>query len=1078
MDTRNRRLGPWNSLGPIIDSINDLENTNVKCTWFESIGSGTSGTITPPTGGTIVLDAWAEGVDILVSHISSGIPTFESVLDSEGVIIQGTLNGAGAWTISGTPADGYPISLIFVYSVALSDFDSAYCLDTAQVEGVNALSLLGKLTYEITGFPFDESTARSLSTIAFDDGTNTFSIAPVGDSFSVWIQGVEYVYAAEESIQIDDTVEGMAFFYFDDDGVLSVQRYADSNLMIKWALCAMVYWDATNKEAIVFSDERHTVTMDGMTHAYLHFTNGAQYVSGLQIGDLAVDGAGSADTDAEFSVTDGICVDEDLEIRTSRSAQVKTLPAQIPVFYMDGAVGTWRKDTADNFPVKTFAGGSNYLAYNDFSSPNWVQAEVSNTKYVLCHLFCTNDIDEPVIAIQGQAEYTSKPAASAGASVELTNLELSGFPVAEHVPLYTLIYQTGASLSNTVKARIVTDGSGNEYSDWRFKDAVPSGGGGGGGDVSGPISSTDNAIARFDGGSGKIVQDSPVTMDDSGNIIFPDATGIMDASLNQAIKINNAGSVELYFADVKEAETISGGLKATNSLTIAATTNVIGILDEDNMASNSAVNLVTQQSLVAYNATHYADTSTHGVTTIAGLDEEQTFTTKTLTTPIINEILTATGKTGAVLTEDGAVELYYAGTKTFETLSTGVSIFNTASGVIMDIYHSSGEMKLYSYIHGDPIVLYAENGSGVNKKLFSGDPDGAVELYHAGTKTLETLSTGISTGDGTNITNLYHKNSDADFFILNTIKEGHVRLQGSKISTGATSDLFKGDPDGAVELYYAGVKLFETRPAGARFMNAAGAVMLDIIDESGEVAFVSYIDSDLVQIKARNLSSSTKILFSGDPDGAVELYRAGVKAMSTKTEGIEIHDASTGRVAVFDFATADAVIKNENTSGGVYLQGANSGDVIKQMVSCEPDGAVELYYAGSLNLATNNVGILVQSNGNEQLTFSYSSGWLIKSKVHGGTVSIQGENTATGAVKDLFVGDPDAAVDLHFAGDLRISTSASGAIVDGGLYLVERSAAASDTSILGQIWVKNDDGNILMFTDGDGVDYTVDISPV
>ena len=60
------------------------------------------------------------------------------------------------------------------------------------------------------------------------------------------------------------------------------------------------------------------------------------------------------------------------------------------------------------------------------------------------------------------------------------------------------------------------------------------------------------------------------------------------------------GSADLYFASVKEAETISGGFKATNSFTIASTTNVTGILDEDDMASDSAVSLSTQQAIKAY----------------------------------------------------------------------------------------------------------------------------------------------------------------------------------------------------------------------------------------------------------------------------------------------------------------------------------------------------------------------------------------------------------------------------------------------------------------------------------------------
>ena len=44
------------------------------------------------------------------------------------------------------------------------------------------------------------------------------------------------------------------------------------------------------------------------------------------------------------------------------------------------------------------------------------------------------------------------------------------------------------------------------------------GGGGGGGDVVGAASSTDNAIARFDGTTGKLVQNSAVTISDVGVI--------------------------------------------------------------------------------------------------------------------------------------------------------------------------------------------------------------------------------------------------------------------------------------------------------------------------------------------------------------------------------------------------------------------------------------------------------------------------------------------------------------------------------------------------------------------------------
>lgn len=45
--------------------------------------------------------------------------------------------------------------------------------------------------------------------------------------------------------------------------------------------------------------------------------------------------------------------------------------------------------------------------------------------------------------------------------------------------------------------------------------------GGGEGDVTGPAGATDNAIARFDGTTGKLIQSSAATLDDAGNLTTP-----------------------------------------------------------------------------------------------------------------------------------------------------------------------------------------------------------------------------------------------------------------------------------------------------------------------------------------------------------------------------------------------------------------------------------------------------------------------------------------------------------------------------------------------------------------------------
>lgn len=50
---------------------------------------------------------------------------------------------------------------------------------------------------------------------------------------------------------------------------------------------------------------------------------------------------------------------------------------------------------------------------------------------------------------------------------------------------------------------------------------IPGGGGPGSGDVVGPSSATNNAVTRYDGTTGKLIQDSPVTISDTGSIALP-----------------------------------------------------------------------------------------------------------------------------------------------------------------------------------------------------------------------------------------------------------------------------------------------------------------------------------------------------------------------------------------------------------------------------------------------------------------------------------------------------------------------------------------------------------------------------
>lgn len=119
------------------------------------------------------------------------------------------------------------------------------------------------------------------------------------------------------------------------------------------------------------------------------------------------------------------------------------------------------------------------------------------------------------------------------------------------------------------------------------------GGGGVIGNVTGPASSTDNAIARFDGTTGKIIQNSSVTIDDNGNL---DSTASFSGSTKSILLQNNintassatkvsqlvggtsAGDVYDEFR-VGTARSYSWGLDNDDSQTFKLTTAAAGNVD-------------------------------------------------------------------------------------------------------------------------------------------------------------------------------------------------------------------------------------------------------------------------------------------------------------------------------------------------------------------------------------------------------------------------------------------------------------------------------------------------------------------
>ena len=296
--------------------------------------------------------------------------------------------------------------------------------------------------------------------ISFSNATRTFTITPLDPevetyvprfSFYVWAYAAEYIqrFSAEE-IQIPDE-EGLYCIYYDTDDVSRVHRLFYSknpgslqlkNLYFTKVIVAFVYWDATASEALYFGDDRHGSEWNPQIHYTWHNAFHSRRKSGLQLQDLVINGDGSADAHAQFSVSAGEMFHDDFEL---------TIPAggnTLPVLYKFGSYPRFHQ-TAGYGIYK----GASRICYNNGISV----VEATESYHVLYHIFATNEIlteERKTISVMGMAEYEFLAGAYQGVDAELD--EISAYmPHQGRCYLGSVIVQTSDTFTNAMAARIV-----------------------------------------------------------------------------------------------------------------------------------------------------------------------------------------------------------------------------------------------------------------------------------------------------------------------------------------------------------------------------------------------------------------------------------------------------------------------------------------------------------------------------------------------------------------------------------------------------------------------------------------------
>jgi len=402
-----------------------------------------------PNGFILVQEAFASFVyDGVMTRWMLQCTSPSNRIQSNEVLI-GTATGSDVLITALTGVDplGAPPYLAF------DTFSAQWMYNNGNGAALEPMGSPSGVTKEPTGFP-----NRTDSVMTFDDVTREFAIDPVGTSFDVYVKGRKYIRSGTQSVILSND-SGNHYIYFDVDGSLTSTIIFDPSLFENNAFVSIIYYNTNTSTHSYFADERHGLVMDGVTHGYLHTVFGARYISGLALQNFEIDGTGDSGIEAQFEGDVGSIRDEDILISLDASAYM-------PVLFREGL--QWRKKTADAFPV-IYNGTAGYtgtrLAYNQFTGGAWQLTEVTNGDFVLCHVFATNDYENPYVAILGVNSYTTTPSARAAAETEISSL--SGLPFAEFVAVGTVIFQTNSAYTNAPKARVRSAAAGENYVDFR-----------------------------------------------------------------------------------------------------------------------------------------------------------------------------------------------------------------------------------------------------------------------------------------------------------------------------------------------------------------------------------------------------------------------------------------------------------------------------------------------------------------------------------------------------------------------------------------------------------------------------------
>jgi len=581
---------------------------------------------------------------------------------------------------------------------------------------------------------------------------------------------------------------------------------------------------------------------------------------------------------------------------------------------------------------------------------------------------------------------------------------------------YTLTMPTDDGTSGQA---LVTDGSG--VLSWSSAAS---------GDVYGPASATDNAIARFDGTTGKIIQNSVVTIaDTTGNMAGVGTLSSGAITSSGQLTLTNASDYNLYASGV--GDNFMQGALGIGTLPAASTITLVG----GNLATGAAtVNNILVNGSIQSDVT--------GTYTSYGSNPTTAATAFTLSNLRHFVALQQTLGAGSTVTNQFG---FYA----FSSLTGATNNYgfygNIASGANRYNFYANGTAANYFAGNvgiGTTTMSQALNVTAVNASGFAGqrvqNNNGSVGIAgveFSSDTTYAKAAIGLTRNqpNGVGILSIYNAASTAAADWATT--DARIQIDSSGfVSLGAAvgSESLRVTPV-ASSVNYVEILGGATGTGGRFFAGGSDAnIVLDYVTK-GTSAHNFYTGAtSAIQFKVTNTASAVDFIqVTGNSGGFPNFSAAGAStniSIGYGSKGSGSHIFSTNGIATNQFVvahTASAVnyisVFGGPTGSGGYLQASGSDTNIPLVYSSKGNREHAFYTAGNSFTQQFQIAHTASAVNYLQVTGAATAG--------GPVLSAQGSDT-----------NIDLALTPKGTGVLAFGTHTAGVVAQAGYISIKDSA--------------------------------------